>query len=108
LSLSATKPEAPSTKIHCSRCDAVCCRLTVVILPGDSIPSHLTAFTDHGLEVMARDEDGWCVANDRATHGCTIYETRPQLCRKFVMGGPACREVRSDYAAGKTIPHSLT
>jgi Fe-S-cluster containining protein len=80
----------------------------VVILPGDRIPSHLTELTADGIEVMAREEDGWCVANDRATHGCTIYETRPQLCRKFSMGGPACREVRDEYAAARTIPHSLT
>jgi uncharacterized protein len=105
---SETAPTPKASSIHCSRCDAVCCRLTVVILPGDSIAAHLTALTDRGLEVMAKDEDGWCVANDRATHACTIYETRPQLCRKFVMRGPACREVRADYAAARTIPHTLT
>ena len=80
----------------------------VVILPGDDIAPHLLAVSDQGLEVMARDEDGWCVANDRATHRCTIYATRPQLCSKFTMGGPACREVRDDYAAARTIPLSLT
>ena len=42
----------------CARCDAVCCRLTVVLQPEDRIPAHLTTHTDAGLHVMARDEEG--------------------------------------------------
>ena len=91
-------PDGIVAGVHCSSCDAVCCRLTVVLLPGDDIPQHLTAVTEAGLEVMARDEEGWCVAQDASHHGCTIYETRPLLCRKFAMGGPYCVEVRADYA----------
>ena len=26
---------------------------------------------------------------------CTIYETRPDVCRKFRVGGPRCREARA-------------
>ena len=81
----------------CSRCDAVCCRLTVVLQPEDRIPAHLTAITDAGLEVMARDEEGWCVAVDGAHMRCSIYESRPQVCRRFVMSGPYCNELRADY-----------
>ena len=92
-----TTPVPAQPAVHCSNCDAVCCRLTVVLLPGDAIPVHLTTVSDAGLEVMARDEDGWCVALDGATHRCSIYETRPQLCRKFAMAGPYCVEVRNDY-----------
>ena len=33
----------------CGRCDAVCCRLTVVVQPEDNIPAHLTTHTDAGL-----------------------------------------------------------
>ena len=82
----------------CDRCDAVCCRLTVVLQPEDGVPSHLTTHTDAGLHVMARDEEGWCVAIDASRMCCSIYEQRPAICRKFAMGGPACREVRADYA----------
>jgi Fe-S-cluster containining protein len=81
----------------CSRCDAVCCRLTVVVQPEDRIPAHLTTFTAAGLEVMARDEEGWCVAVDGAHMRCSIYETRPQVCRRFAMAGPYCNELRADY-----------
>ena len=82
----------------CDRCDAVCCRLTVVLQDGDSIPARLTAHTDAGLHVMARDAEGWCVAIDSAHMRCSIYGSRPQVCRRFAMAGPYCREVRRDYA----------
>jgi uncharacterized protein len=94
--LTTAAPATPA--VHCSTCDAVCCRLTVVLLDDDHIPAHLTTVNEAGLQVMARDEEGWCVAQDTARHRCSIYETRPTLCRKFAMGGPYCMEVREDYA----------
>ena len=81
----------------CSRCDAACCRLTVVLQPEDRIPEHYTTRTDAGLHVMARDAEGWCVAIDGARIQCSIYDSRPQVCRRFVMSGPYCREVQADY-----------
>ena len=81
----------------CSRCDAVCCRLTVVLQPEDRIPAHYTAQTAAGLQVMARDAEGWCVAIDGARMCCSIYDTRPAVCRRFAMDGPYCREIRADY-----------
>ena len=82
----------------CSRCDAVCCRLTVVLQPEDRIPAHLTAITDAGLEVMARDEEGWCVAVDGAHMRCSFYVSRPQVCRRVVQSGPDCEDIQADYA----------
>jgi Fe-S-cluster containining protein len=95
--------------IRCDDCDAACCRLTVVLLPGDAIPAHLTTHTDAGLHVMARDEEGWCVAVDSARMCCSIYESRPAICRRFRMGGPYCREVRVDLARhyARSIPLAL-
>ncbi|MBV6865869.1 YkgJ family cysteine cluster protein [Xanthomonas axonopodis pv. nakataecorchori] len=81
----------------CERCDAVCCRLTVMVDPSDRIPHHLTSVTPQGWHVMARDEEGWCVAIDAARMCCSIYETRPAICRRFVMSGPYCRDVRATY-----------
>ena len=89
---------APQGDADCGRCDAVCCRLTVVLQDGDRVPAHYTTHTARGLHVMARDEEGWCVAVDSARMCCSIYEQRPAICRKFAMGGPACREVHADYA----------
>lgn len=84
----------------CMRCDAVCCRLTVVLQPEDDIARHLTTRTGEGLLVMARDAEGWCVAVDAARMLCSIYDARPGVCRRFRMGGPHCEAVREDYARG--------
>lgn len=89
--------ESVDPSVSCSACDAVCCRLTVVLMPEDRIPAHLTARTDQGLEVMARDEEGWCVAVDSKRMCCSIYEQRPAICRKFAMGSPYCRDERATY-----------
>lgn len=86
-----------SPKAKCSACDAVCCRLTVVLQESDHIPEHLTTHLAHGLHVMAKDEEGWCVAMDGARMNCGIYETRPSACRRFVMDGPYCRAVRAEH-----------
>lgn len=93
-----TAPCDGGTNVHCSTCDAVCCRLTVVLMPEDDVAQHLTTHTETGLHVMARDEEGWCVALDGARMCCSIYASRPQICRKFAMAGPYCIEVRADYA----------
>ena len=88
-------------RADCTQCDAVCCRLTVVLQPEDNIPSHLATYQG-GLRVMARDEDGWCVALDGARMNCGIYESRPSVCRRFVMGGPYCNALREEYAEERT------
>jgi uncharacterized protein len=94
-----THPTFKATgRAHCSRCDAVCCRLTVVLQPEDNVPAHLTTHLDNGLHVMAKDKEGWCVAVDGTHMNCGIYETRPAVCRRFVMNGPYCRAIRAEYA----------
>ena len=95
----ATDPyvEAIDPSVSCSSCDAVCCRLTVVLMPEDRIPAHLVERTEQGLEVMARDEEGWCRAVDPLRMCCSIYDQRPGICRKFAMGSEYCREVRATY-----------
>ena len=103
------EPEAVeiASSADCGRCDAVCCRLTVVVQPEDGIAEHLTAQLD-GLRVMARDAEGWCVAIDSARMCCSIYDARPAVCRRFRMGGPYCEAVREDYARDGHSPISST
>lgn len=81
----------------CSRCDAVCCRLTVTLGPEDSVPDEFRTFTHDHVAVMKRGSDGWCSALDHTTHGCSIYEQRPSDCRRFTMAGPYCLVLRHDY-----------
>lgn len=84
--------------VSCDRCPAVCCRLTVVLMPDDVQPPHLVDVDDRGLAVMRRDDDGWCAALDRGQMRCGIYATRPAICRKFTMGGAYCRDERRQAA----------
>lgn len=86
----------------CSRCEALCCRLTVVLQPEDQVASHLTATSPQGLRVMARGEDGWCVALNASKMNCGIYESRPSVCRRFVMDGPYCKDIRRRHSHPST------
>lgn len=83
--------------VSCSACDAVCCRLTVVVMPDDEVPRHLVERDGRGLDVMAHGEDGWCIALDHSRMCCSIYEQRPAICRKFAMGSAYCRDEREKY-----------
>lgn len=97
-------------RISCASCDALCCQLTVVLGGGDAVPAHLTTRLPGGLYVMAKDEDGWCVALDGQQMKCRIYDSRPAVCRSFVMGGPYCRSERDEHARQnhRTIALQLT
>lgn len=92
----------------CSACDALCCRLTVVLDERDRVAPHLTSH-DGNLLVMARNEDGWCVAVDMAHMRCSIYDSRPGICRKFAMAGPYCRSIQpaANAAGSNIIPLTL-
>lgn len=93
--------------VSCSHCDAVCCRLTVVLQPDEAVPAHFVDHDDRGVRVMARGDDGWCSALDRERMCCSIYEQRPSICRKFAMGSAYCRDERAKYTAemsAKGIP----
>ncbi len=96
---SATATPADSTSNLCSRCEAICCRLTVTLMPGDDPPHWLVAEHENGPATMAKDDDGWCVALDRNSMRCTIYEQRPTLCRTYLMGGRLCRHERATWVA---------
>ena len=97
-----------SVAIACERCQACCCQLQVILMPGDAPPPHLVETEEHGLDVMRRLDDGWCIALDRDTLRCTIYEVRPQVCRDFATGSRECREERAEWRrAAQTIAARL-
>lgn len=93
-------------RVSCTHCDAVCCRLTVVLLPGDNVPEQFIVRGDNGTDTLAHAADGWCVAMDREHMRCGIYAQRPSICRKFTMGAGYCRLEREKYQAapGRRIP----
>ena len=83
------------TEISCSNCQACCCRLEVMIITDTGVPDEHIAFDQWGGETMLRLEDGWCSALDRETFMCSIYESRPWICREFEMGSYASKEERA-------------
>ncbi|MGL4206511.1 MAG: YkgJ family cysteine cluster protein [Aeromonadaceae bacterium] len=86
-----------STDITCANCSACCCRMPVLVIADPLVPEHYIVDDEaSGLSFMAQGEDGWCVALDRNTMLCTIYELRPQICRDFAMGGHECLQARED------------
>ena len=89
--------ERVDPSVQCTSCEAVCCRLTVVLMPDDHVPEWLIERDEHGFETVAKGEDGWCVAIDPNTSRCTIYDERPTICRKYAMGSPSCRDERRKF-----------
>jgi len=56
----------------------------------DAVPEEFVETDKWGGWVMQRLPDGWCVALDRDTMLCTIYDVRPGVCRDYVMGDSEC------------------
>ena len=88
-------------RVQCDTCEAVCCRLTVVLFPDDRVPGWLVHEDARGLRTLAKSPDGWCAAMDRDNFRCGIYEDRPSICRRFAMGGPSCRHERDAWRDGR-------
>ncbi|MBO9664087.1 YkgJ family cysteine cluster protein [Dokdonella sp.] len=89
--------EVIDANVRCTGCEAVCCRLPVLLMPGDAVPLWAIDVDEYGLEHMAQRDDGWCTALDRDTMRCTIYAQRPQVCRDFAMGGAGCLIERAEW-----------
>lgn len=90
--------------IQCHHCAACCCRMPVLVLGDPLVPERYVREDESGLAFMAQGDDGWCIALDRNTLRCTIYEWRPQICRDFAMGGLDCQDIRQQTAAGAFEP----
>lgn len=80
--------------ITCSACEAVCCRLEVLLISDTGVPRDYIETDEWGGMTMRRLEDGWCSALDQDSKLCTIYERRPWICREFQMGGFECVSAR--------------
>ena len=52
---------------------------------------------EHGMEILGKLDDGWCVALDRDNMCCSMYERRPFVCREFAMGETDCRDERANW-----------
>ncbi len=77
-------------KITCASCKACCCRLEVILMGDDAVPAGYSETDRWGGEVMKRLDDGWCIALDRRTLLCSIYASRPGVCRDYPAGEGDC------------------
>ena len=69
-----------------------CCHMLVELNPAiDDVPEELVV-EHNGVRCLDQHGDGACVALERATRRCTIYERRPQVCRDFHRGETLCRQ----------------
>jgi len=49
---------------------------------------------EHGLETLAKGEDGWCAALEPDTFRRPLHDQRPEIYRKYAMGSPGYRDER--------------
>jgi Fe-S-cluster containining protein len=83
-----------SARVHI--CHAVCCRLRFA-LSAEEVESGVVKW-DLGKPYQIRhDPNGRCVHNEADTRGCTVYETRPTVCRGYSCAGD--ERIWSDFEA---------
>jgi Fe-S-cluster containining protein len=104
-------PSSPSPAVpECKTCGACCYGDDMWIhvmaaddqLLGEPLVRRLTVLTQHGRGYVARSMkmvNGRCVAyqeNDAGVHAgcCSIYASRPAICREFAAGTPDCHAAR--------------
>jgi Fe-S-cluster containining protein len=65
-------------------CQTFCCRLLVRL---DRDERELARGGQPPKGFMDKDEHGYCVNFDRATHLCRIWAKRPRVCREYDCNG---------------------
>ncbi len=83
-------------KTNCTDCAAVCCRMEVMLISDTGVPDRYVSIEHRGAHTLRRLDDGWCAALNRNTMLCTIYESRPLICRDFELNGPDCIAARKE------------
>lgn len=83
-----------TTHADCQTCGGRCCAgWTIDVLPGlDEVPDRMVK-EDRLLGPVMRERNGACIALRDGR--CSIYESRPKVCRDFEAGGDACRDRRN-------------
>jgi len=94
-------PTAPDDIPPCAGC-GLCCHLVVELIPGvdDDVPEDFVV-EHEGVRCMEQRGDGACLALDTTTRLCTIYERRPDTCRRLKRAESLCRMALARYAASK-------
>jgi hypothetical protein len=64
-------------------CHARCCKLSFSLSTADLDEGIIRWDYGQPYLIRQRASDGYCVHNDPATHGCTVHNVRPRVCRTF-------------------------
>jgi len=76
----------------CAGCGRCCHQVVELVAGVDHVPEAWVV--EHaGRRCLEQRGDGACVALDPVTRLCTIYDSRPTVCRDFDRGGELCRKV---------------
>lgn len=82
----------------CAGC-GTCCHQTVELAAGiDNVPEAFVVEHD-GVRCLEQRGNGACIALDPLTLLCTIYDRRPEICRRFERGGTLCHAILTRHAA---------
>ena len=78
----------------CTEC-GLCCISGVILyknIDEGKVPDSMIDFMDHPLLFgkMKGSRTDMCLAWDRDTKLCSIYENRPKVCREFERGSDLC------------------
>jgi Fe-S-cluster containining protein len=63
-------------------CRSICCSFTFALTKKD-LEKGIVQWNQKKPYFIARDADGYCLHLDRKTLRCTIWEDRPERCRKY-------------------------
>jgi Fe-S-cluster containining protein len=67
-------------------CQGVCCRLKFALTQEEVERGTVKWDIGHPY-VIRQDSNGYCTHNDAGSHGCTVYDQRPTLCRDYSCRG---------------------
>ncbi len=63
-------------------CQAVCCRLRFM-LSAEEVDAGAVRWDIGHPYLIRHDDRGTCVHNESAGHGCSVYDDRPRVCRRY-------------------------
>ena len=89
-------PEPVDCAARMHVCQAVCCRLKFA-LSQDEVERGRVKWDIGHPYVIRQDSSGYCCHNDATTRGCSVYQDRPVLCRRYSCRGDA--RIWSDFEA---------
>lgn len=82
--------DAPAVLVDCAArmpvCQAVCCRLKFPLSPEEVDGGTVKWDIGHPY-IIRQGSDGYCSHHDPTAGGCTVYDDRPGVCRRYSCAG---------------------